>query len=84
MQTCPEACLLDSASMGYPGGVMVVSSHLAKGLEFDYVIVPDASSKDYCTDVDRHLLYVACTRAMHRLCLCYSGDCCEFIRCTKA
>jgi len=79
-QTCPEATLLDSASKGFPGGIMVVSSHLAKGLEFDSVIVPDVSAKDYCTNVDRHLLYVACTRAMHCLCLCYSGECCKFIK----
>lgn len=84
VQTCPEASLLDSASKGFPGGVMVVSSHMAKGLEFDCVIIPDASAKDYCTNVDRHLLYVACTRAMHRLCLCYSGDCCEFIKSSNA
>ena len=48
--------------------------------QFDSVIVPDVSAKDYCTDVDRHLLYVACTRAMHRLCLCYCGECCEFLK----
>lgn len=78
-QVCPEATLLDSASKGFPGGVMVVSSHLAKGLEFDSVIVPDVSAAEYRTTVDRHLLYVACTRAMHRLMLCYTGACCEFL-----
>ena len=80
VDACPEASLLDSASKGFPGGVMVVSSHLAKGLEFDSVIVPDVSAKEYCTDVDRHLLYVACTRAMHHLYLCYVGECCEFVK----
>ena len=79
-QVCPEANLLDSASKGFPGGVMVVSSHLAKGLEFDSVIIPDVSATEYFTDVDRHVLYVACTMAMHRLFLFYCGECCEFIR----
>lgn len=29
--------------------------------------LPDASAKNYRTEIDRNLLYVACTRAMHGL-----------------
>ena len=47
---------------------------LSKGLEFDYVIVVDADSETYYTYNDRNLLYVACTRAMHKLELIYSGE----------
>ena len=39
----------------------------AFGLEFDEVILPFADDRTYCTEFDRNLLYVACTRAMHRL-----------------
>ncbi|MFN4282389.1 MAG: HelD family protein [Alphaproteobacteria bacterium] len=61
------ARLLDSGSTGFSTGVLVCTAHLAKGLEFDRVIVPDASAQNYRTEMDRNLLYVACTRAMHRL-----------------
>ena len=47
---------------------------MAKGLEFDEVIVPDADNRNYNSDYDRNLLYIACTRAMHKLTLLYTGS----------
>jgi DNA helicase-2/ATP-dependent DNA helicase PcrA len=52
---------------------------MAKGLEFDQVIVPEASATNYASDMDRNLLYVACTRAMHRLVLTYTGSLTPFL-----
>lgn len=69
-----EARLLDATSTGFSTGVIVCGSHLAKGLEFDRVIVPDADDETYRTEMDRNLLYVACTRAMHRLMLVAAGS----------
>ncbi len=63
------ARLFDANSAGFSTGVIVCTAHMAKGLEFDRVIVPDASPDHYHTEMDRNLLYVACTRAMHRLTL---------------
>lgn len=63
------ARLLDNGSAGFSSGVIVCTAHLAKGLEFDRVIVTDVSVANYRTEMDRNLLYVACTRAMHRLTL---------------
>ena len=68
-----EAHLLDAGSSGFSTGAIVCTAHLAKGLEFDRVIVPDASAPNYHTEMDRNLLYVACTRAMHRLTLISAG-----------
>ncbi|EHM01261.1 hypothetical protein HMPREF9103_00162 [Lentilactobacillus parafarraginis F0439] len=48
-------------------GIIVVPSYLAKGLEFDSVIMWDASKACYPDDRDRQLVYTICTRAMHRL-----------------
>lgn len=59
--------LLDIGSTSFSNGVVVCSAHLAKGLEFDRVIVPDASAANYSSELDRNPLYIACTRAMHRL-----------------
>lgn len=43
--------------------------YLAKGLEFDGVIVWNSADPYYETEVGRFVLYTACTRAMHRLAL---------------
>ena len=60
----------------YEGGVFVLTSVSAKGLEFDAVVINDASSNVYnCdSDVDMHLLYVACTRALHEQVILYNGE----------
>ena len=69
-----EVRLLDGASAGFSTGIVVCTAHLAKGLEFDRVIVPDAGAANYRTEMDRNLLYVACTRAMHRLTVIAEGE----------
>lgn len=68
-----RAHLLSPTSTTFSQGVVVVSAHLSKGLEFDEVIVPHVSMENYHTDMDRRMLYIACTRAMHRLTLTYTG-----------
>ncbi|CCE23020.1 hypothetical protein [Methylotuvimicrobium alcaliphilum] len=42
-------------------------------------IVPDASEKNYATEMDKNLLYVACTPAMHELTLTFAGNATTFI-----
>ncbi|WP_242582658.1 HelD family protein [Hymenobacter telluris] len=64
---------LTEDSTTFKEGAVVTTAHLAKGLEFDAVVVPFASARHYTTEVDKRLLYVACTRAMHQLTLTYSG-----------
>ncbi|MBL4936566.1 AAA family ATPase [Clostridium sp. YIM B02515] len=59
--------------------VVIIPSYLSKGLEFDAVLVYNASKENYKSDFDRRLLYIACTRALHQLVLYYTGDKCEFI-----
>ena len=64
--------LLTDESTTFKNGIIITTAHLAKGLEFDEVIIPFASEKNYQTAVDRRMLYIACTRAMHQLTLTYS------------
>ena len=54
-------------------GIILTSVQLAKGLEFDQVYIPQVNGTNYHTEMDRSLLYVACTRAMHQLELSYVG-----------
>ncbi len=39
----------------------------AKGVEFDCVIIPFATDENYKNELDRNLLYVSATRALHKL-----------------
>ena len=53
---------------GFEPGVDVTDVDNAKGLEWDYVVVPDASAEAYpLTDDARRRLHVAVTRASHQL-----------------
>jgi DNA helicase-2/ATP-dependent DNA helicase PcrA len=71
--------LLNADSTSFKEGVIITTAHLAKGLEFDEVIVPFVSVRNYQTDVDMRMLYIACTRAMHHLTLMYTGEKSKFI-----
>ncbi|HEX8531838.1 MAG TPA: ATP-binding domain-containing protein [Cytophagales bacterium] len=70
--------LLTEHSTTFAGGILVTTAALAKGLEFDEVIVPFATAGNYQTSLDRSTLYVACTRAMHRLSLTHTGPATAF------
>ncbi|CAI6085093.1 HelD family protein [Cohnella sp. JJ-181] len=66
-----RASLLEAKHQNYEGGVTVAPVYLSKGLEFDAVLIPDADEAQYAA-ADAKLLYVGCTRALHRLKLLYA------------
>ena len=66
--------LLKIGSFEYEQGVVVVPSYLAKGIEFDAVIIYDASKHVYGDESLRRIFYTACTRAMHDLQLYSVGE----------
>ena len=56
-------------------GVVIMTLAMAKGLEFDHVIIPDASATVYPdTPLARRRLYTAVSRAMHRVTLLAVGE----------
>lgn len=48
-------------------GVFAIPVYLSKGLEVDAVLICDADQEHYDSEDDKNLLYIACTRALHRL-----------------
>ena len=60
----------------YQGGICVITSYLAKGLEFDGVIISNASEDVYNSlkSFDMKLLYVAMTRPLHELNILYNNE----------
>ncbi|WP_078408737.1 RNA polymerase recycling motor HelD [Priestia abyssalis] len=75
-----EIKLVKSGSIEYEQGVVVIPAYLAKGIEFDAVIIYDASAKSYGDESLRRLFYTACTRAMHHLQLYSVGEPSPFLR----
>lgn len=67
-------------STHFVNGISITSIQMSKGLEFDEVIIPYVNSGKYSTEYDRSLLYIACTRAMHRLTLLYEGEASSLIK----
>jgi DNA helicase-2/ATP-dependent DNA helicase PcrA len=68
-----NAHLISRDASEFRVGISISSVRMSKGLEFDEVLIPDVSAENYHSDFDQSLLYVACTRAMHKLTLTYSG-----------
>jgi DNA helicase-2/ATP-dependent DNA helicase PcrA len=53
---------------------LILPIRLAKGLEFDGVILWDASQENYAWEEHKRFLYLASSRALHRLALIYYGQ----------
>ncbi len=70
-----ELSKLDETTTRYNGGICILPIYLAKGLEFDVVILSDVDSENYNKDniLDMKLLYVGITRALHELDILYKN-----------
>ncbi|MCE5284317.1 MAG: UvrD-helicase domain-containing protein [Pelosinus sp.] len=76
----PIHLIINQASK-YQGGITVLPVSLAKGLEFDGVILWNASETEFkATPFDARLLYVALSRAMHNLHIMYQGNLTPLLR----
>jgi superfamily I DNA/RNA helicase len=85
--------ILDEANEGEDGHISISTMHLAKGLEFRAVAcddeanplqkrietVGDDADLQEVYDTERHLLYVACTRARDSLLLTAVAPASEFL-----
>ncbi|WP_027410031.1 UvrD-helicase domain-containing protein [Anoxybacteroides tepidamans] len=68
----PGLQLVTDATDAYNGGLVIIPVYLTKGIEYDAVILTDASLEKYRDDdTHRKLLYVAITRALHHVFILY-------------
>ncbi|KMK78109.1 HelD family protein [Alkalihalobacillus pseudalcaliphilus] len=71
-QTIPDLSLVSYEDQTYHGGISILPVYVAKGLEFDAVLILGADEENYPHEtLATKLLYVACTRALHHLRLFY-------------
>jgi DNA helicase II / ATP-dependent DNA helicase PcrA len=77
----PEARLALDGAFTFRPGVDVTEVGSVKGLEFDYVVVPDATASAYPeTEEARRRLHVAVTRAAHQLWIAAPGSASPLLR----
>ncbi len=66
--------LLDGKEDSFHHDIVIVPSYLAKGLEFDAVMIVLYEESYTEDELDIKLLYVAMTRALHKVSLIYTKD----------
>lgn len=67
--------LITSDTLSYQGGISILPVGLAKGLEFDGVIMWNASDQEFKNNrFDAKLLYVALSRPLYYLHILYQGN----------
>jgi len=79
-QGCESLRLITKETLAFEKGTMVIPAYLAKGVEFDAVLIYDASAQAFGRESERKLFYTACTRAMHRLLLYATAEWTPFVR----
>uniref|UniRef100_UPI00406CC44B RNA polymerase recycling motor HelD n=1 Tax=Paenibacillus sp. FSL R7-0345 TaxID=2954535 RepID=UPI00406CC44B len=67
LQSSLPVRLVTKETPNFQKGTLVLPAYLAKGVEFDAVIIYDGSQEKYGRENERKLFYTACTRAMHLL-----------------
>lgn len=72
--------LIKKTTLSFEKGVHIIPAYLAKGVEFDAVLIYDGSDRKYTREAERKLFYTACTRAMHLLRVYSLGEPSRFIR----
>ncbi len=73
--------LIKGKDSEYNSGISIVPSYLAKGLEFDCVIISNANNSKYTNStLDIKLLYVTITRAMSKLDILYNENLTNLIK----
>ena len=59
--------LIDDSKDEYSNSICLLSAFSSKGMEFDAVIVYEASELNYNNETDLNLLYIALSRALHKV-----------------
>lgn len=72
--------LIKKTTLSFEKGIHIIPAYLAKGVEFDAVLIYDGSDRKYTRETERKLFYTACTRAMHLLHIYSLGEPSRFIR----
>lgn len=76
-------CKLLEEPEDYEHRILVATCATAKGIEFDAVIIPNASTDNYHNTIDKNIIYVSATRALHKLFFTTSKEPSRFLNSLK-
>ena len=71
---------INAKSVTLPNGLIVVPSFQSKGLEFDCVIVPNASEQNYNSEFEYQNLYISASRSLHHLFVMFENKPCKPVK----
>jgi DNA helicase-2/ATP-dependent DNA helicase PcrA len=83
---CPEVSIQQlETEFKYSGGLAVLPVTMTKGIEFEAVIIYNASEAEFSSQkiYDGRLLYVGVTRALHEMQILYTGELSGFLKNAK-
>ncbi len=66
--------IINNAANSKLAGTFILPVYLSKGLEFDVALLWGVNKNNYFTENDKSLLFIGCSRALHRLSLFYTGE----------
>lgn len=72
--------LIKKTTLSFEKGIHIIPAYLAKGVEFDAVLIYNGSNDCYTREAERKLFYTACTRAMHLLHIYSLGEPSRFMQ----
>ena len=68
-----EVYLVQGSDTSFDKKLIITTSATSKGIEFDHVIIPYVDEENYHGGLGKNLLYVASSRALHKLNLLYEN-----------
>ena len=71
--------IITESTEEYHSGVLISPCYLIKGLEFDLVITTCVDKENFPDDFKKKLLYTMTSRALHSLCIFYTGEPCPMV-----
>lgn len=79
LQQYMDIKLIDYKTTQYQKSIVLLPVYMAKGIEFDAVLIWDASATNYQKEMERNYFYTACSRAMHELHIYALGEMTKFL-----
>ena len=80
LKTEMDINLIKKDTRSFQKGIHVIPIYLAKGIEFDAVLIYNCAENRYRREEERTIFYAACTRAMHVLELFTVGKVTSFLK----
>lgn len=73
LKTSIDLHLITGQDNSFDERIIITTASTSKGIEFDHVIIPNVNAEQYSGALGKNMLYVASSRALHKLDILYSS-----------